>query len=56
VSVGGTTLRLKEGAARELCAALTQGLAEIDRRLAATPAPTPAIHIVPSLGDDDGLG
>jgi hypothetical protein len=51
VSVGSTTVRITEGAARELSSALTQAFAEVDGRKSL--APTPGIHLVSSRGDDD---
>ncbi|HLT39092.1 MAG TPA: hypothetical protein VK034_22565 [Enhygromyxa sp.] len=52
VSVGSTTVRISDGAARELRDALTHALTEIDRPQR-FPAPTPAIHLVDTRGDDD---
>jgi hypothetical protein len=55
VTVGGTTIRVQDGAARELRDVLTQALAEIDRQTRVTTAPS--FHLVPSLApDDDGSG
>lgn len=52
VSVGATTVRITDGAARELRDALTHALAEIDRAQHAF-APTPALHLVDTRGDED---
>ncbi|MCA9699358.1 MAG: hypothetical protein KC431_17670 [Myxococcales bacterium] len=61
VSVAGTTVRIKEEAARELFAALGQAFVQIDQGRRLAQAPTPGIHLVPPLGrrpddDDDGGG
>jgi hypothetical protein len=56
ITVGGTTIRIQDGAARELRDILTSALAEIDRQSRTTMAPS--FHLVPSLvgpaNDDDG--
>lgn len=53
VSVGGTTIRIRDGVARELRDVLATALREIDKQSAQ--APTPTFHLVPSLvSDDDG--
>lgn len=52
VSVGATTVRITDAAARELRDALTHALVEIDRPQSFV-APTPAIHLVDTRGDDD---
>jgi hypothetical protein len=49
VSVGSTTVRITDGAARELRDALAQALPEPRQSF----APTPAIHLVDTRGDDD---
>lgn len=52
VSVGGTTVRLREGVARELRDILELAMREIDKQSRAAPAPS--FHLVPSItGDDD---
>lgn len=58
ITVGSTTVRIKEPAARELRDAMVQAMVAIDRASATVgPAPTPAIHLVPSISsaglDDD---
>jgi hypothetical protein len=53
ISVGGTTIRVKDGAARELRGILGLALSEIDKQTSTAPAP-PSFHLVSSLGDDDG--
>ncbi|PRQ04307.1 hypothetical protein ENSA5_08730 [Enhygromyxa salina] len=53
ISVGGTTIRVKDGVARELRDILALAMREIDNQAQAAPAP-PAFHLVRSLGDDDG--
>jgi hypothetical protein len=50
VSVGATTVRITDPAARELRDALSLALAEIDGRQL---APTPSIHLVDTRGDED---
>ncbi|NVB40653.1 hypothetical protein G6O69_22635 [Pseudenhygromyxa sp. WMMC2535] len=55
ITVGGTTVRLREPAARELQAALTGAFAQIDGERRSTGAPTPAIHLVPPPKKDDEL-
>jgi hypothetical protein len=50
VSVGATTVRITEEAARELRDALTGALV-VDSRQSF--APTPAIHLVDTRGDED---
>lgn len=55
ITVGGTTIRVQDGAARELRDVLVQAIAEIDRQARTTVAPS--FHLVPSLvPDDDGGG
>ena len=51
MSVGSVTVRINEDAARELRDALTRALAEGEVRQSF--APTPAIHLVDTRGDDD---
>lgn len=51
VSVGATTVRITEAAAKELRDALTHALTEVERRQSL--APTPAIHLVDTRGDED---
>ncbi len=51
VSVGATTVRLSDAAARELRDALTRALVEGDGRKSF--APTPVIHLVDTRGDED---
>jgi hypothetical protein len=56
ISVGGTTIRVQDGVARELRDVLTAALVEIDKQSRVTLAPS--FHLVPSLGptpDDDEL-
>lgn len=56
ISVGGTTIRIQDGAARELRDVLTAALTEIDKQSRLTMAP--AFHLVPSLvapPDDDEM-
>jgi hypothetical protein len=50
VSIGATTVRITDGAARELRDALSRALLEIDGRQL---APTPTIHLVDTRGDED---
>jgi hypothetical protein len=50
VSVGSTTMRIPEGAARELRDALTNAMSAVD---GTSTAPTPGIHLVSSRGDED---
>jgi hypothetical protein len=51
ISVGSTTVRLVEGAARELSEALARAMVAIDGRQSAAPAP--ALHLVDTRGDED---
>jgi hypothetical protein len=56
ISVGGTTIRIQDGVARELRDVLTAALNEIDKQARLTLAPS--FHLVPSLvapPDDDEL-
>ncbi len=52
VSVGATTVRISEAAARELRGALTRAVAQIDGPRQSF-APTPVIHLVDKRGDED---
>jgi hypothetical protein len=52
VSVGSTTVRINDGAARELRDALTHALVEIDRTQQSF-APAPALHLVDTTGGDE---
>ena len=55
ITVGGTTVRIKDAAARELRDVLTLAMRTIDQQARSIGASPPAIHLVPSLGgDDDG--
>lgn len=55
ITVGGTTIRIKDGAARELRDLLAVAMRTVDQQQHHIGAPAPAIHLVPSLGaDDDG--
>lgn len=51
MSVGSTTVRITEAAARELRDALTRAFVGVDTRQ--SPAPTPIMHLVSSRGDED---
>lgn len=51
LSVGSTTVRIKDAAARELRDLLTTALAEIDRQ---AQAEAPRIHLVDGSGEDEG--
>ncbi|PRQ05168.1 hypothetical protein [Enhygromyxa salina] len=53
ISVGGTTVRVQDGIARELRDILGLAIGEIDKQTSTAPAP-PSFHLVRSLGDDDG--
>jgi hypothetical protein len=53
ISVGSTTIRIQDGAARELRDILALAMSEIDKQTSTAPAP-PSFHLVRSLGDDDG--
>lgn len=53
ISVGGTTIRVRDGVARELRDILGAALREIDKQSATAPAPS--FYLVPSLApEDDG--
>ncbi|MFO7563823.1 MAG: hypothetical protein R6X02_14350 [Enhygromyxa sp.] len=52
VSVGSTTVRITDAAARELRDALTHALVEIDR-VQQSLTPAPALHLVDTRGDED---
>ena len=53
ITVGGTTLRIKDGAARELRDLLNVAMRAIDGHESSVGAPAPSIHLVPSLGNED---
>lgn len=54
ITVGGTTIRIREAAARELEGLLGAAMRTIDQQQGAgVGAPAPAIHLVPSLGSDE---
>ena len=54
VSVAGTTVRIREGVARELRDVLAAAFRELDRQ-STTTAAAPSFFLVPSIvGDDDG--
>lgn len=54
ITVGGTTIRVRDGVARELRDILATAMKQIDDQ--STRAATPSFHLVPSLvsSDDDG--
>lgn len=55
ITVGGTTVRIKDGAARELRDLLNVAMRTVDQQGRSIGAPAPSIHLVPSLGvDEDG--
>ena len=53
ISVGATTIRIRDGVARELRDVLISAMAEIDKRNSTAPAP-PSFRLIHSLGEDDG--
>ena len=54
VSVGGTTMRISEGAARELRDSLVRALAAMDQ--AAVQAPAPSVRMLHAVDDEDEGG
>lgn len=53
ITVGGTTVRIRDAAARELRDLLNAAMRTIDQQGTHVGAPAPSIHLVPSLGGDD---